>query len=170
MMTSSNGNIFHVTGPLCGEFTDDHKGQWRGALMFSLICAWINVWVNNREAGDLRRQRAHYNVIVMWRYTVWYTHILFDGLSSTSISWVRTLKNTNGSSLPRMNGFVFYDHEILLQSATETKFEAQVHRAQKRHVFYIVNVGEWRSILPISFKFTSLTKHPQNQRRIVIMP
>ena len=32
-----------------------HKGQWRGALMFSLICAWINGWVNNREAGDLRR-------------------------------------------------------------------------------------------------------------------
>ena len=25
-----------------------HKGQWRGALMFSLICAWINGWVNNR--------------------------------------------------------------------------------------------------------------------------
>ena len=32
-----------------------HKGQWRGALMFSLICLWINGWVNNREAGDLRR-------------------------------------------------------------------------------------------------------------------
>ena len=31
-----------------------HKGQWRGALMFSLICAWINGWVNNCEAGDLR--------------------------------------------------------------------------------------------------------------------
>ena len=42
-----------------------HKGQWRGALMFSLICAWINGWVNNREAGDLRRHRAHYDVIVM---------------------------------------------------------------------------------------------------------
>ena len=42
-----------------------HKGQWRGALMFSLICAWINDWVNNREAGDLRRRRAHYDVIVM---------------------------------------------------------------------------------------------------------
>ena len=38
-----------------------HKGQWRGALMFSLIC----VWINNREAGDLRRYRAHYDVIVM---------------------------------------------------------------------------------------------------------
>ena len=42
-----------------------HKGQWRGALMFSLICARINGWVNNREAGDLRRHRAHYDVIVM---------------------------------------------------------------------------------------------------------
>ena len=42
-----------------------HKSQWRGALMFSLICAWINVWVNNREAGDLRRHRIHYDVTVM---------------------------------------------------------------------------------------------------------
>ena len=42
-----------------------HKGQWRGALMFSLICAWINGWVNNGEAGNLRRHRAHYGVIVM---------------------------------------------------------------------------------------------------------
>ena len=38
-----------------------HKGQWRGALMFSLICTWINGWVNNRKAGDLRRNRAHCN-------------------------------------------------------------------------------------------------------------
>ena len=42
-----------------------HKGQWRGALMFSLICVWINGWVNNRETGDLRRHRGHYDVIVM---------------------------------------------------------------------------------------------------------
>ena len=42
-----------------------HKGQWRGALMFSLIYAWMNDWVNNREAGDLRRQHGHYDVIVM---------------------------------------------------------------------------------------------------------
>ena len=43
-----------------------HKDQWRGALMFSLISAWINGWVNNREAGDLRRHCAHYDVSVMW--------------------------------------------------------------------------------------------------------
>ena len=42
-----------------------HKGQWCGALMFSLICAWINGWVNNREAGHLGRHHAHYDVIVM---------------------------------------------------------------------------------------------------------
>ena len=42
-----------------------HKGQWHGALMFSFICARINGWKNNREAGDLRRYRAHYDVIVM---------------------------------------------------------------------------------------------------------
>ena len=42
-----------------------HKGQWRGALMFSLICAWINGWVNNHKTGDLRRYLAHDDVIVM---------------------------------------------------------------------------------------------------------
>ena len=63
-----------------------HKGQWRGSLMFSLICVWINGWVNNREACDLRRHRAHYDVIVMfetilshiWRryihHIVWYLY------------------------------------------------------------------------------------------------
>ena len=44
-----------------------HKGQWHGALMFSLIYAWINDWINNREAGDLRRQCGHYDVSVMYR-------------------------------------------------------------------------------------------------------
>ena len=44
-----------------------HKGQWRGTLMFSSICAWFNDWVNHGEAGDLRRYRAHYVVTVMLR-------------------------------------------------------------------------------------------------------
>ena len=39
-----------------------HKGQWRGALMFSLICTWMNGWVNS---GDLRCHRSHYDVTVM---------------------------------------------------------------------------------------------------------
>ena len=56
---------FRVTGPLCLEFTSLHKGKWHGALMFSLISNWLNSWVNNREAGDLRRHRADYYVTVM---------------------------------------------------------------------------------------------------------
>ena len=61
---------FRVTGHVCGEIhrwpaNSHHKGQWRGALVFSLFCAWIKGWVNNREAGDLRRHRAHYDVTVM---------------------------------------------------------------------------------------------------------
>ena len=44
-----------------------HKGQWRGAFMFSLICTRINGWLNNGEAGDLRRHRAHFDVTVMVR-------------------------------------------------------------------------------------------------------
>ena len=42
-----------------------HKGQCRGALMFSLIWAWTNGWANNRDAGDLRSHRAHYDDTVM---------------------------------------------------------------------------------------------------------
>ena len=59
-----------------------HKGQPRGALMFCLICAWINGWVNNREAGDLRRHRAHYYVTIMHNnftplleFRLWTPHI-----------------------------------------------------------------------------------------------
>ena len=55
MMTSSNGNMFCVTG------------KWHGALMLSLICIWINGWINNCGAGDLRCHCAHYDVIVMYR-------------------------------------------------------------------------------------------------------
>ena len=57
MMTSSNGKSFRVTGPLCGEFT--------GHRWCFLSAPWINSWVNNREAGELRRHHAHYDVIVM---------------------------------------------------------------------------------------------------------
>ena len=52
-----------------------HKGQWRGALMFSLICAWANSWVNNRDAGDLRRHHAHYDVTVMISVAASYLHL-----------------------------------------------------------------------------------------------
>ena len=49
-----------------GIHRSPHNGQWRGALMFSLIYVWINGRVNNGEIIDLRRYRVHYDATVMW--------------------------------------------------------------------------------------------------------
>ena len=58
-MKSSDENICRVTGPLWWRIHRSpvdypHKGQWRGTLMFSLICPWTNGSANNRDAGDFR--------------------------------------------------------------------------------------------------------------------
>ena len=58
MMMSSNVRGIHRGISL-------HKGQWRGALMFPLICVWTNSWATTGDGGDLRRHRTHYDVTVM---------------------------------------------------------------------------------------------------------
>ena len=58
-------NCSFVQGIHWSSVNSPHKGQWRGALTFSLICAWINGWVNYCDAGDLRCHFAHYDVTVM---------------------------------------------------------------------------------------------------------
>ena len=50
-----------VRGIHLSPVNSPHKGQWRRVLMFSLICTRINSWVNNREAGDLRR---HFRYVI----------------------------------------------------------------------------------------------------------
>ena len=71
-----------VRGIHRSQVNSAHKGKWRGALMFSMISVWINSRVNNREAGDLRRHRLPYDVIVTifkvfrlwqsrWRLELW---------------------------------------------------------------------------------------------------
>ena len=49
--------------PVTGEFPAQRPVT--RDLMFSLICTWTNDWVNNRDAGDLRRHRGHYDVTIM---------------------------------------------------------------------------------------------------------
>ena len=71
-----------------------HEGQCR-ALMFSLICARINSWVNNREAGHLRCHRAHYDVTVMNPGALlvhWSTNDFTQITSFTQICSVETSK------------------------------------------------------------------------------
>ena len=65
VMTSSNGNIFRVIGPLCGEFTGHRWTPPPPPQRPVMRSPWINGWVNNLEAGDLRRHRSHYDVTVM---------------------------------------------------------------------------------------------------------
>ena len=68
-MTSSNGNIFHITGPLCGEFTGicEFPSQRPVAQSFDVF---FDLGLDKRlsktwDASDLRCLRAHYDVIVM---------------------------------------------------------------------------------------------------------
>ena len=79
MMTSPNGNIFRVTGPLCGEFTG--PGEFptqRPVARSSDVFFDLRVnWVNNREAGDLRRHRGHYDVNVMYHIVVPIPHDMY---------------------------------------------------------------------------------------------
>ena len=83
MMTSSNGNIVRVTGPLCGEFTCHRWIPLIKASDAELWCfLWWNGWVNNRDAGDLSRHRAHYDVTVM-RHNFRFTKVI-------AISVIRT--------------------------------------------------------------------------------
>ena len=70
MTTPSNWTIIRVTAPLWGEFPGLRRiprTKASDAELWCLffICAWINRWVNNREAGELRRHCAHYDVTVM---------------------------------------------------------------------------------------------------------
>ena len=60
-----------------------HKGQWRGALKFSLICGRINGWVNNRKAGDLTRCRSHYYDVTLMQES-----ITVNPFTCSGVKWV----------------------------------------------------------------------------------
>ena len=47
--------------PFAGEFSV----QMPVTRNFDASFAWANGWMNNRDAGDLKRYRAHYDVTVM---------------------------------------------------------------------------------------------------------
>ena len=96
MMTSSNGNIFRLTGHLCGEFTGHRwiprtKASDAELWCFLWYAPWINGWVNTHEAGYLRRYRAHYDVIVM---EIIGTTQRSRGMNTTSFSLVIIFSNT----------------------------------------------------------------------------
>ena len=83
-----------------------HKGPWRGALVLSLICAWTNGWVNNRDAGYLKRHGVHYDVTVM-RKSVCLDPRRWPSEETTRSSFrrLRFLKLTRPPSISNINPF-----------------------------------------------------------------
>ena len=81
-------------------------GQWHGALMFSLICGWTNGWVNNRDAGDLRRYRAHYSATVMypWSPVSWEGNFTSDASAINFQNQLEIIYLKLQSNLPEASG------------------------------------------------------------------
>ena len=82
----------------------------RGALIFSLICAWINNWVNNGKAGDLKRHPSHYDVTVMAIKPKQNTRACAYFVYSTLIS---PLNNANMHQYGKKKSFNFIWYSII---------------------------------------------------------
>ena len=101
IMTSSNGNIFRVTGSVRGIHQSPvnslHNGKCRGALMFSMICASLNSWANHRDAGDLRTPLRS-----LWHHCNGYTchAIWFISLHVYNIASIGTANLAPGHQQP----------------------------------------------------------------------
>ena len=79
-----------VWGIHLSPVNSQHKGQWRRALMFSLICVWIKGWVTNRESGD-------YDIsVMMW----WQPNGLHKEIVSSSITYIRQIHPYGGLLSP----------------------------------------------------------------------
>ena len=94
-METCSALLAFVRGIHRSSVNSPQKVQWRGALMFSLIYAWINGWINDHETGDLICHRAHYDVTVMIDanilYAYWKMHHIYitsHELGSTLIPFI----------------------------------------------------------------------------------
>ena len=121
-----------------------HKGQWCGALMFSLICAWINEWVNNHEAGDLRHNRAHYDVIVML-------------ITTASIPIGKTPYHQISRNIEAVNyGFKFFLSFWNCSCFSTAKVLRTLEARQTPLVYTLVEFGDMREFLNLRLSMISI--------------
>ena len=139
MMTSSNGNIFRVTGHLREEFTGPRWFPCTKPVTrrFSLICVWINGWVNTREAGDLRRYRAHYDVIVM--QTMYLSYCI-----RSACNIVVVCRNMHGSVQERRNF-----------SALAMELRLSCSKPSIRSLNFLAAIFAWHAMIFPMFKCAS---------------
>ena len=100
--------------PVTGEFPPQRPVTW--SLDFSLIWAWTNDWVNNRDAGDLRRHRAHYDVIVMRVDLVAYIISFLSVVITVSVYGQTQSSGARPSAGTLMAGRVCVDRHFMMTS------------------------------------------------------
>ena len=95
-----------------------HKSQWRGALMFSLICARINGWVNNGEAEDFRRYRTHYEVTVIFQYNMMLHTALIqhNNVHVGNRQYIVITKNTQTKASAVLTKYVLHGLSVLMKT------------------------------------------------------
>ena len=106
-----------------------NKGQWRGALMSSLIWAWTTAWVNNRESGDLRRHRSHFDVIVVLRFVMellCYTYLTFL-FTSTGRIFVHCFRGISRSASLVLAYLMIYKKIPLPEAVTLVRKKRAIH-------------------------------------------
>ena len=145
-----------------------HKGQWRGALMISLIWARTNDSANNRDTGDLRRHRGHYDVTVILKNT-WHLsylqtccsplwHFKYDRWPPNQITFWHRMANslsrfvTNCHNLPLISSlYVFFCYSFVCFICFIALHCALLYNALSCVLFhyhvlsYIHNKGCWPS-------------------------
>ena len=133
MMASSNGYIFRATGvdQLRGPVKSLHIGQWRGDLIFSLICSWISGWVNNNKAGDLRRHCAYYDSIVIETAAVF--HWIHGTPTSVDFMLARGFQNFWQIS-GALSGFPLQSKGRMIQSFAASVFSVNLNKLNK-HIY-----------------------------------
>ena len=150
-----------------------HKGQWRGALMFSLICAWTNIWANNWDAGDLRRHRALYDVIVMWtiypetlgwdKYWYWLSNNSLKYTAAWELSEVRIYR------IIHMRIF------ICITGLISVKVSWTIQPAKSHHIYPVCTMGFTGPLMQCPRKLTnvrnsSMPACPITMKLVLISP
>ena len=129
-----------------------HKGQWRGALMFSLICVWINDCVNNREAGDLRCYRAHYDVIVMSMEVDMPAHPNYPGEEHFN---TLSPRQSNHHFAHDIFKYIFLNEDVWIVIKILLNF---VHKGPLINILSLVQVMAWRQTGE-NHKWNNHTRH-----------
>ena len=146
------------------------RGQWRGALMFSLICAWIKGWVNNRKAGDLRRRRAHYDVILI-DHSKWIQLSMLANLHYSDIMMSAMASQITGVSI-----FCTSAAQRKHQSSASLAFVMRIYRSpinsphKKRRKCFHLMTSSWDLVKRPSILSPSRSLWPEQTSQFITNP